>query len=311
MELWKDKETFRGLVVNAAKHCGVPEAAVEKDLYVIEALRRIKAENPSIIFKGGTSLSKAYQAISRFSEDLDLSVVSKDVSDSSFTRDDYRSLLSFPVERALKKMGFENEPELRESSSPKYYCYNQSLDAVLFKDSHLNRQIKIESTLISKPFPVEERTVVSYIGEYLLAAGFKELAERYGLLPFPVLTQSIERTAVDKLCAICDYYLEKKARRNSRHIYDVYQISKQVDYDSPLFRELAKTVFLERKKMDRAYSANDGVSMNALYQAMLRNRFYEDDYNAVTLGIVFEKDPPSYEKASGILKRIIELGLFE
>ena len=38
MELWKDKENFRGLVVNAAKHCRVPEAAVEKDLYVIEAL---------------------------------------------------------------------------------------------------------------------------------------------------------------------------------------------------------------------------------------------------------------------------------
>ncbi len=311
MELWKDKEIFRGLVVNAAKHCGVPEAAVEKDLYVIEALRRIKEENPSIIFKGGTSLSKAYQTISRFSEDLDLSVVSKDISDSSFTRDDYRSLLSLPVKRALKKMGFEKEPELRETSSPKYYCYSQSLDAVLFKDGRLNRQIKVESTLISKPFPVEERTVVSYIGEYLLDTGFQELAERYGLLPFPVLTQNIERTAVDKMCALCDYYLEKKARRNSRHIYDVYQISKQVDYNNSDFRELAKTVFQERKKMDRAYSANDGVSMNALYQAMLHNHFYEDDYNTVTLGIVFEKDPPSYEEASGILEKIINLGLFE
>ncbi|MFH1723637.1 MAG: nucleotidyl transferase AbiEii/AbiGii toxin family protein [Elusimicrobiota bacterium] len=51
-------------------------ALVEKDFWVCWTLKRIFAlENPpaGLVFKGGTSLSKAYQAIDRFSEDVDLS----------------------------------------------------------------------------------------------------------------------------------------------------------------------------------------------------------------------------------------------
>lgn len=52
-------------------------AIIEKDFWVCWALHRIYAVikfQPELIFKGGTSLSKAYKTIQRFSEDVDLSV---------------------------------------------------------------------------------------------------------------------------------------------------------------------------------------------------------------------------------------------
>ena len=56
---------------------GVANTVIEKDFWVCWTLRRLfkmpKKDAPTLIFKGGTSLSKAFGAIRRFSEDIDLS----------------------------------------------------------------------------------------------------------------------------------------------------------------------------------------------------------------------------------------------
>jgi hypothetical protein len=60
----------------AAARRGLPDAIVEKDFWVCWTLKRIfTLANPpaGILFKGGTSLSKVYGVIDRFSEDVDLS----------------------------------------------------------------------------------------------------------------------------------------------------------------------------------------------------------------------------------------------
>lgn len=56
---------------------GVADTIIEKDFWVCWSLRRLfglaKGTTASLVFKGGTSLSKAFGAIRRFSEDIDLS----------------------------------------------------------------------------------------------------------------------------------------------------------------------------------------------------------------------------------------------
>ncbi len=66
---------FEQLVVRAAVHFrprALRPAILEKDYYVTEALRIVAAEGEQIIFKGGTSLSKGWNLIDRFSEDIDI-----------------------------------------------------------------------------------------------------------------------------------------------------------------------------------------------------------------------------------------------
>jgi predicted nucleotidyltransferase component of viral defense system len=56
---------------------GLPEAIIEKDFWVcwvLEQLFSIEALSGRLLFKGGTSLSKIFHAINRFSEDIDLAV---------------------------------------------------------------------------------------------------------------------------------------------------------------------------------------------------------------------------------------------
>lgn len=66
---------FAALLVATAQATGLNEQFVEKDYYVTEVLRIVAgAYGEKVIFKGGTSLSKGWALIDRFSEDVDLFV---------------------------------------------------------------------------------------------------------------------------------------------------------------------------------------------------------------------------------------------
>ena len=68
-----DNDKINALEVAASK-LGRPADLLEKDIWVVWALNALfdSALGESLVFKGGTSLSKVYQAIDRFSEDVDV-----------------------------------------------------------------------------------------------------------------------------------------------------------------------------------------------------------------------------------------------
>ena len=72
MFLHKDRELFREAVFAASTALSLPVAVIEKDYYVTMLLHLLAQKAPDCVFKGGTSLSKCFQAIDRFSEDIDI-----------------------------------------------------------------------------------------------------------------------------------------------------------------------------------------------------------------------------------------------
>lgn len=67
-----DKELLRDIIVTVSERTGIDESIVEKDYYVTMILKELVQRNFNVVFKGGTSLSKAYHVIDRFSEDIDI-----------------------------------------------------------------------------------------------------------------------------------------------------------------------------------------------------------------------------------------------
>jgi hypothetical protein len=68
-------EDFDDLVIATAAATDIPEPLVEKDYWITEILRSAVGRlGPAVLFKGGTSLSKGWKLIRRFSEDVDLLV---------------------------------------------------------------------------------------------------------------------------------------------------------------------------------------------------------------------------------------------
>ena len=76
MNLHTNKELFSTLVTLTAKHFRITPAFVEKDYWITLILHNLSNSpfSNSIVFKGGTSLSKGYRLVNRFSEDIDLIV---------------------------------------------------------------------------------------------------------------------------------------------------------------------------------------------------------------------------------------------
>lgn len=70
--LREDKELFREVIAEVNAQTGVAQSIIEKDYYVTMILKLLSERLPKVVFKGGTSLSKCFHLIDRFSEDIDV-----------------------------------------------------------------------------------------------------------------------------------------------------------------------------------------------------------------------------------------------
>ena len=73
MNLHKEPDLFEEIINRTSEKMIISSAIIEKDYYVSMLLREIVNSVEGIVFRGGTSLSKCYNIIMRFSEDIDLS----------------------------------------------------------------------------------------------------------------------------------------------------------------------------------------------------------------------------------------------
>jgi Nucleotidyl transferase AbiEii toxin, Type IV TA system len=84
-------EDRRDVFLGAARRIGTPAQNVEKDFWVcwtLDALfNGLESDNPRLLFKGGTSLSKAFGLINRFSEDIDVTVFRDDIGEPATTEE--------------------------------------------------------------------------------------------------------------------------------------------------------------------------------------------------------------------------------
>ena len=77
MNLHKDKEAFDAAIKATSRYFNFSPAIIEKDYYVTLILLELTKRVPGLVFKGGTSLSKCYKLIDRFSEDIDITLEEK------------------------------------------------------------------------------------------------------------------------------------------------------------------------------------------------------------------------------------------
>lgn len=92
------------LFLAAANRLGAPIGNVEKDFWVCWTINtlyhRLSENRPRLLFKGGTSLSKAYDLIQRFSEDIDITLFREDLGQNA-TVEDFQALSNKQRRRRL------------------------------------------------------------------------------------------------------------------------------------------------------------------------------------------------------------------
>lgn len=232
MRLHEDTEAFSELVQSTAEAVGLPQVYIEKDYWVTKALKHLSesAHVNEVVFKGGTSLSKAYRLVERFSEDIDLAVFAGDKGDSA------RKSLLKNVEAAVASGLSEVEDDPRASKGSKYrktvYRYPRSVDNVEFGQA--SPELLIEVNTFTHPEPYELRQIQTLIAETLPTLGRADFIPQFGLESFSVNVLSVRRTLIEKMLGIIkDSYNENPVARLSdriRHLYDICLILRQDEY---------------------------------------------------------------------------------
>lgn len=155
-------------------------------------------------------------------------------------------------------------------------------------------------------FPTVKMPVDSYVYQYLSKENM-EIVQEFGLEPFEMTLQSLERTFADKVFAICDYYMEGKVKRHSRHIYDLYMLLPEISLDAE-YKELVSEIRKHRAKMSICPSAQPEVNVAELLRKIIDKEIYKADYKEITT--YFQNQPLEYERAISVLKTILDSGVF-
>ena len=292
MYLHNDKELFGDIIALTAEKMGQAQDIIEKDYYVTIILKELSLCDYPICFKGGTSLSKAFGVIDRFSEDIDITF-------TEYLGKSRRKNLKYDILKSIAdKLGFTIANWDSIESNKDYNHYDFAYSSIV-DNPFLTTYVKLETALMSYAFPTEERMIGNYIYT-ALKDDEPELIEEYDLLPFPMQVQSLERTLIDKLFALCDYYIQNKAARNSRHLYDIYKLGQQVSVNDN-FKSLVTEVRQHRFEIkdNVAPSADPSVDIAATIKDFCGKDFYADDYERTTKNLI--SDEISYQEVKSFI----------
>lgn len=227
MKLHENKTLFIQLINFSANHLNIRPEFIEKDYWITLALRRM-SQNPNskkVVFKGGTSLSKAYHLTDRFSEDIDIAVIEAD----SFSGNQLKML----IKRLAKDMASDLEeiviPGVTSKGSRFYKAIYQYQNLVGLTSSTVKTgQLLIEINTYANPYPYITHEINSFISDYLTTINRNDLIEQYDLKPFSINVLDKRRTLVEKLVSLIRFSFEedmlKAVASKIRHFYDLYYL---------------------------------------------------------------------------------------
>lgn len=289
---------FADALLATAQALNLPEAFVEKDYWVTTVLRAL-SDSPyreSIVFKGGTALSKAYGLVQRFSEDVDLALT----DDVTRTNSKTKSLMDKSAKHITQGM-----PEVEDAATSRgsrfrrtVHQYESVLESTRFAQVRYG-QILVEVNAFAHPHPSQWLPVQSYVGQFLTERGDYELVAEHGLVPFEVQVLSLERTLTEKVLALvragyqADAIVELRAK--IRHVYDLFHLLEQESlqdfFNGPDFDTLVKAVQADdaRNSEFQGNWAEKPLGESALFAAPTQiwpelQTTYRTDFRAMVYG---------------------------
>ncbi len=318
------KEQQQMVLTQAANKTGLPVQAVEKDLWVTVVLHLAFALPVAnhLVFKGGTSLSKVWKVIHRFSEDIDLAIdpsiwgfegdlTKKQIkrlrkASSIFVRD----VLCQSLQEAVAEIGLgkwllvEADPDGEgDGTYPEPRVIHIRYKS-LFDDGlpYLPSEVKLEVGARSLLEPTAEASVTSILEDTLpISTTVKQI-----MIP----TALAEKTFLEKAFLLHELFSSQSSReanRKSRHLYDLAQMmSTNIATRAIVNDELWNTIHHHRE----LFTSMNGVD----YTPDIRKRIilippgevmenWRDDYKDMQSSMIYGENP-SFEE---LMKKMEEL----
>ncbi len=297
-----------------ATKLGMSPFAVEKDWWVSRTLEIIFQMDIAnhLVFKGGTSLSKAWKLIQRFSEDVDLAIdkdffegftgklskskitrlrkmsgaytVGKFFEDlqGEFSKRGFTDLVFIPIEA----QDSDQDPRIIEIHYP---------NLITPPSNYLQARVQLEIGCRSLREPFTLREFGSLVDEVYEGRDFAKPL-------FQVPTVNPERTFLEKIFLLHEEFLrppqKMRVDRLSRHLYDVYHLSKAGLGEKALNdKNLYETTVAHRHRYAKVggvdYNQHNPKTLNPIPAPDVISA-WEDDYSKMLEDMIYEQDKPSF-----------------
>ena len=320
MNIWQNYSKDEKLVMlqQTAAAKKIIEQAVEKDWWVCAVLMALSKTSWAdfLQFKGGTSLSKSWGLINRFSEDIDLSVSRSFFNlpdDTSQQRTAIRRKLFYDIKEKFIAELYEilNANDIKDyeiklvtkNSSAVVATIEVKYKSVLATIiDYVLPVIKIEISAMSLDEPYQEKEISTFINSLYSDIDSEIKCSFKSVLP--------ERTFLEKMFLLHEEYQKNKPRtaRMSRHLYDLEKMMDTEFAKSALQNtELYKNIINHRKKFNNIQDIDYQTHCPALLQICPPENLidsWKDDYEKLQQSFVYETPKKTFNE---IIERLQEL----
>jgi predicted nucleotidyltransferase component of viral defense system len=311
-----NEDERRITIEQAAIKCGVPSQAIEKDWWVTLVLKALFQTEyaPHLLFKGGTSLSKCWKLISRFSEDIDLAIdrsllgFSDNLSRSQIKKlkknatEFTSTVLKDALIQQLYNLGVPDgivsvtSEEIKQEQPDKdpqtlFLQYNSLFEPL----PYLPSIVKIEISALSLREPFSNCEVRTMLQEYFPNEAYEEE-------PFIVPAIEPHRTFLEKTFLLHEELARPdklKTERKSRHFYDLVMLmdgihGKAALDDMALYETIVqhRKLFYQLSGVD--YNTHSQDKINFIPSLLDLNRF-ESDYAVMREQMIYGESLPFRE----------------
>ncbi|OFX80015.1 MAG: hypothetical protein A2X20_00120 [Bacteroidetes bacterium GWE2_40_15] len=252
MTLHNDLKLYSDTLRAASQHLDIKLDFIEKDYWITLVLSRLAKSKyfDESVFKGGTSLTKGYDLIERFSEDVDIAII----SDIGRTGNEIKTII-----RTIEK---EITPDLSELKidgvTSKGSRFRKSVfEYVSIEKNNENNKLIVEINSFANPYPFQRLSIKSFIFEFFIQTGNEKYIEHYDLQSFELNVLSKEQTLLEKMVSLIRVSFEENTvdsiSKKIRHFYDLYFLMKDPECEkfvaSDSFKTQFDTILQHDKKM--------------------------------------------------------------
>lgn len=262
MNLHEEKEIYKDAVTYVAQYTGISATIVEKDYWVSCILKRISDSDYSdnIIFKGGTSLSKAFKLIERFSEDIDLAIVYPHECSNNSGKERFLKKVAKTITAGFTEVEIPGTTSKKGRFRKAAYNYPYSISGN--SNDKIKDNIIVEINSFTKPEPNFRKIINSIIAEYI-SENQPELIEFYSLKPFHINVLDFRRTFIEKIFSIIRHSYNENAieelKRKIRHLYDICILLGNVEIESFIYSDEFSEMIKKVKDDDKNNSHFNGI----------------------------------------------------
>ncbi|MDR3669098.1 MAG: nucleotidyl transferase AbiEii/AbiGii toxin family protein [Ignavibacteriaceae bacterium] len=312
MNLHSDIKLFGETIRAASQHLKINVVFVEKDYWISLVLSRLAKSKYSsqIVFKGGTSLSKGFGLIDRFSEDIDIAIIDEEKKSGN----EIRTLI-----RTVEKEMTNDLAELQmDGVTSKGSRFRKSVFEYPPIDAkNKNNNLIVEINSFTNPFPFHPKLIKSMICDFLTQTGNDKFVEQYDLQPFEINVLNKEQTMLEKIVSLIRFSFEQNVpeslSKKIRHFYDLYFLMQDKGCAAFVKSDNFRLQFNQILNHDKElFDEPKGWQTKSVSESILISDFdniwnqLKDNYNKELSALAY-KAIPDEKKVAESLRELIKL----